>query len=98
MAAYPGYIVRPRRLSENGYDLERTISFSDSLPVIKKARFDIHLFDGKTKEKENLSANIEQIGVIVQGRTEERRKSGPNGKTTHGQDQKDAPKITVRFH
>ena len=61
------------RLSENGYDLERIISFSDSL-----------LFDGKTKEKENLSANIEQIGVFVQGRTEERRKSSPSDKTTHG--------------
>jgi len=52
--------------------------------VIEKACFDIYLFDGKTKEKENLSANIEQIGVFVQGRTEERRKSSPSGKTTHG--------------
>jgi hypothetical protein len=33
------------------------------------------LFDGKTKERENLSANIEQIGVFVQGRTEERIKA-----------------------
>jgi len=45
--------------------------------VIEKACFDIYLFDGKTKEKENLSANIEQIGVFVQGRTEERRKKQP---------------------
>jgi len=52
--------------------------------VIEKACFDIYLFDGKTKEKENLSGNIEQIGVFVQGRTEERRKSSPSGKTTHG--------------
>ena len=31
----------------------------------------------KTKEKGNLNANIEQIGVFVQGRTEERRKNKP---------------------
>ncbi len=60
--------------------------------MIEKACFDIYLFDGKTKEKENLSANIEQIGLFVQGRTEERRKNSPNGKTTHGEDQKDALK------
>jgi hypothetical protein len=52
--------------------------------VIEKACFDIYLFDGKIKEKENLSVNIEQIGVFVQGRTEERRKNSPSGQTTHG--------------
>ena len=65
-------------------DLGKNISFSDSLPVIEKVCFDIHLFNGKTKKKENLSVNIEQIGVFVQGRTEERRKNSPSGKTTHG--------------
>lgn len=58
--------------------------------MIEKASFVIYLFDGKTKEKENLSANIEQIGVFVQGRTEERRKSGPSGKDTHGKKQMNA--------
>ena len=29
-------------------------------------------------------SDIEQIDRFVQGRTEERRKSSPNGKTTHG--------------
>jgi hypothetical protein len=38
------------------------------------------------------SPNIEQIDGFVQGRTEERRKSSPSGKTTHGEAQKDALK------
>jgi hypothetical protein len=52
--------------------------------MIEKACFDMHLFDGKTKEKENLNANIEQIGVFVQVSTEEWRKSSSRDKTIHG--------------